>query len=163
MVAVADTKDGIAAVCNLAKRPRSIYLLYYLPPKNCGCRPKGGGGYGARAPPLNTLLHTALRRFEVDRQYYLRWNGEEHAIGKIHCWKHVKMKLLAFDWQCFNFVCIVNEFYGWFTVESNGISLYQMTFAGFVNFLCYTAAHKQLILSDNNQMAFIMLISRQQA
>jgi hypothetical protein len=55
MVAVADTKDGIAAVCNLAKRPRSIYLLYYLPPKNYGCRPQRGG-YGARAPPLNTLL-----------------------------------------------------------------------------------------------------------
>jgi hypothetical protein len=60
MVAVADTEDGIAAVCNLAKRPRSIYLLYYLPQKNCGCRPKGGG-FGARAPPLNTLLSTIDR------------------------------------------------------------------------------------------------------
>jgi hypothetical protein len=61
MIAVADTKDGIAAVCNLAKRPRLIYLLYYLPPKNYGCRPKGGG-HGARAPPPKyaTVLGVAV-------------------------------------------------------------------------------------------------------
>jgi hypothetical protein len=51
MVAVADTEDGIAAVCNLAKRPRSIYLLYYLPPKNYGCRPQRGGGLWRTSPP----------------------------------------------------------------------------------------------------------------
>jgi hypothetical protein len=51
MIAVADTKDGIAAVCNLVKRPRSIYLLYYLPPKNCGRRPKGGAMAHEPPPP----------------------------------------------------------------------------------------------------------------
>jgi hypothetical protein len=59
MVAVADTKDGIAAVCNLVKRPRSIYLLYYLPPKNYGRRPKGGA-MAHEPPPLNTLLNAIL-------------------------------------------------------------------------------------------------------
>ena len=57
MVAVADTKDGIAAVCNLAKRPRSIYLLYYLPPKNYGRRPKGGGLWRTSPPPKYATVH----------------------------------------------------------------------------------------------------------
>jgi hypothetical protein len=51
MVAVADTKDGIAAVCNLANvADRSTYYIIYLQ-KIMVADPKGGGGLWRTSPP----------------------------------------------------------------------------------------------------------------
>jgi hypothetical protein len=74
MVAVADTEDGIAAVCNLAKRPRSIYTYIIYLQKVMVADPKGAG-YGARAPPkfATGLCWLVITFVELVREQNSSW------------------------------------------------------------------------------------------